>query len=140
MPNMCYSENGEEYRYEDIEEAIYYTIDDVDSLKVGSEFSVWEGECTTRKASSYASDVLEDMGNQAYDELPDFADDWPNASNEQAKELTEGIAQLIDQWADKYQQQPTFGVVSNCKERFFKITEMAECTDDIKYVEFSGKT
>ena len=98
MSNTYYSENGEEYRHDELGEAICMVLDDCSELEVGSEFSVHEGECNFRKASSYAQDVFEEMQNQAYDELPDFADSWPNVTSEQQRELTEGINQLIDSW------------------------------------------
>lgn len=135
MTTTYYSENGEEYRHEDLEEAVYAIIEDDADLEVGYVISVWEGKCRFRKASSYAPDVFEDMQNQAYDELPDFADNWPNVTKDQSKELVDSINELIDKWADKYNQQPAFGLMSNCKERFFKITKMAEMASDIEYEE-----
>jgi len=137
MSDIFYSENGEDYRHDELSGAAGAILDDETDLHVGFLFSVWQGICNPRKASSYAPDVLEAMENDAYDEMPEFSDSWPDATVEQRKELADSILWIIDTWADKYHHQPNFGAMSECKERFFKVTKMAEFTDDIEYIEIT---
>lgn len=140
MSNIYYSDNGDEYRHDEIEEAICSVLDDMAEPAEGDEFSVWEGVCNFKKASWYAPDVLEHMSDSACDELPDFADGWPSTSAEQDQELKDAIAKVIDDWADKYKQQPNFGLMSNCKERQYRITKVAEYTSDFEYEEITERS
>lgn len=123
-----FSTNEEEYRFDDLQEALedaWDSSDEADEMLI-----VWQGECTKQPASHYAPDILEYMGERAYDDIGEFAEGWPDFKPEVAKALQANIEALIDDWAKVHKQHPAFGHVCNTKELQFKIVKQAEYFSD----------
>lgn len=89
-------------------------LDSNDELEVGSV--VYVGRPARYAPSTYigdAEDIIERMGERAYDEHGEFADDFPDVSKEAKDELT---AFLIA-WADKH-----------CEVRFYSVEDVRPYT------------
>ena len=82
---VYYSINEEEYRYSEIEEAQEMAWDDTEADS--ETITIWQGDCHLMPASHYAPDVLEYMGERAYDENSEYGMDWPDLKAEDAQGL-----------------------------------------------------
>jgi len=136
VSEFIYSINNEEFRYGSWEEALEYAWDDsVDSdIDV---FTIYEGEIKTAKASNYAPGwPAEGLGEAAYDEVGDASEDWPGETKEQGADLESIIKKAVDEWADKHDLQPKFGLVKNVKTRNYRMTKASKYfdMDDFKEV------
>lgn len=104
MKEQCYSDDGE-YYHSDICSAIY-------DKEVGDV--IYIGETVHPCASEFVPDadwVLGHMGEQAYDNLGECAEDWPDVSKEAEQELEA----FLKDWA-----------VRHCKVSFYKVTNERE--------------
>ncbi|WP_110644100.1 hypothetical protein [Salinicola sp. CPA57] len=103
----CWSLNEEEYRWTSLEEL----IDDNDDLEAGT--TVYRADPVRHTGGGYidnSADVIERMGEQAYDQVGEFADDYPNPSPE-AMRLLESF---MKSWADEH-CPPSFYAVENSR-------------------------
>jgi hypothetical protein len=89
----------------------YSTLGDLldcnDELKAGAV--VYVGTTVRQTSSSYiddADDIIERMGERAYDKHGEFAEDFPDVTKESKDELTA----FLVAWADKYCEARFWGV------------------------------
>ncbi|OHS09335.1 hypothetical protein HMPREF3289_01320 [Pseudomonas sp. HMSC75E02] len=101
----CWSANDEDFTCFELAEL----LNDNDELKPGDV--VFRGEAITPDPSSYidADDVIELIGERAYDDAGDHADGWPDVSKEAEAELD----QLLKEWMRKHCSHPPFYRVKN---------------------------
>lgn len=113
-PIECWSVDEEQYNFGSKEEVIDYlwhdSFDSTGVFLVGQK--IFQAEAVHPKASRFVPDVcwvLEEMGNSAWDECGEWAEDFPDCSKEAQKLLTN----YLKRWADKY-----------CKVTFFNVTNV----------------
>ena len=117
MSHTVYSINEEEFRYDDLEEAIEMLLDN--ESESGDTIILYSGTAEPYKFSDFMRrDVLDDISEHAYEEAGEWAgvDLWPDVSVDQEAELMTALASVANQWADKHQLQPTFYKVTDIKE------------------------
>lgn len=99
----------------------------LESLECAGELTegriVWFGDCRRPNPTKYitADDVLDTIGNAAYDDGGEHAEDYPEVSDEAKAELEAFLAE----WLTKY-CQPTFWMVDNVKEYTVTAADVAE--------------
>jgi hypothetical protein len=96
VAETAYSTDEENYNFESAEEA----LESMDDPQPGD--MIYEGDVVQRPASHYWSGLarfLEDMGEQAWDEGGEHAEDWPGCgiTDEGEAALEAGIKALLDQ-------------------------------------------
>ena len=71
----CYSTNGEDFSYNDIEDAIRDALDDP-QIAVGTVVVIHEGDAVKRKAGEFApTDIIDTLSCSASDDCGEYADD-----------------------------------------------------------------
>lgn len=67
-------------------------------------------EFQSRRASHYLSDVLDSMGEYAYDDMGEAAEDWPRVrAGDDPLELQRALGLVVDGWAASTDNLPKFG-------------------------------
>ena len=86
-------------------------LDENDDLEVGA--SVWKGEKFPINTAGYvdADDVIEMLGERAYDDVGEFAEDWPDVPDEARQELD----LLLSEWISKH-----------CIATFYRVRNVVE--------------
>ena len=107
---LVYSLDGENYRFDDLTELLAELEDGGD---LGEGKTIHAGTAIRHKASEffYVDSLVDDMQNRAYDEAGEWAEDFPDISKEQSKELGD----LIGAWLDK-NVNVNFWTVGDAKE------------------------
>ena len=125
----CYSWNRQEFRsnvFPSIKEALAEAVEDG-----GDQYShVYIGEVSRYCNSSFfpsADYIIEHMADQAADVGGEFAEGYPDVSEEAEAELTEQLTALLDAWCEKHGVSPRFWEVVNVKEHRLPVT--AEATN-----------
>jgi len=120
-----YSTNGEYFAYDNIHD----TLDSAtyDNEKIGDTVTIYEGELEQYPASHYLIEVTtESLNEEAYDTVGEYADEWPNLTKSQEKELNVEINKTVDLWFSKQKLHPSFGAIENVKELKYKITDLED--------------
>ncbi len=124
---VVYSDNEEVFNYSTVEEALESAWN---SAIDETEFTVFIGETTPKKASDFCpSSVSESLSEIAYEEMGEFVEGWPRATEDVDRELQAFIEKAVDYWADKHGLQPDFYGVKNVKELSFKLIKESEHFD-----------
>lgn len=112
----CWSLDGEHFQYDSIEDL----IDCNDHLGAGDE--VYRGEQVYTDPAIWvdADDVIENLSCRASDVAGEYADDYPDISEEAKAELQT----LLEEWARKH-AQPSFYLVK-------KVTEYTLTEEDLE--------
>lgn len=86
-------------------------LDENDDLEVGA--TVWKGEKFPINTTGYvdAGDVIEMLGERAYDDVGEFAEDWPDVPDEARQELDA----LLSEWISKH-----------CIATFYRVRNVVE--------------
>lgn len=127
MSKHYYSTSNEEYTFEDAADAIDSVMgDDPEELIV-----IYRGELTTRKASSYAPNMEDELSNNAYNDVGEHSDLWPYCDLEAFDELQKMVERAIDDWADAYRVQPEFGWIKNVKQLTYRLNAKGKDAGDI---------
>jgi hypothetical protein len=109
------ADTSDEYWSRDEEHFSYETLGELldcnDDLEVGD--TVYTGNGITPDPAEWvdADDVIEQLACRAYDESGEFAEDYPEVSEEAKAELDE----LLAAWARKH-CTPTFYLINNVRE------------------------
>jgi hypothetical protein len=105
VSNKCYSHNGEDFIFDDFYELLVALNDDM-ALHVGTEY--YEGDTVQNSASQYfcVDSLLDSVGEQAYDDAGEYAEDFPEVSAEKREELNK----MVSSWLD-----------ANCKVNFYTV-------------------
>lgn len=72
---------------------------------------IYIGTCEFFKPSLLSTgwDIMEDIQQQAYNEgFGEYANDYPDATKEQWRELETGIEKVFQRWIKKYNLNPSF--------------------------------
>ena len=104
MNTTVYSNNGEDFNYYEIDEALEYAENGVHQF--------WSGDAVPFKVESFIPNMAEIIGERAYDESEEFGDTWP----EHGSELQAMVLATVKAWADEYDQHPKCCEVLNIKE------------------------
>ncbi|WP_250501938.1 hypothetical protein [Caballeronia sp. AZ7_KS35] len=104
---QAWSRNGEDYTCDDLHEL----IDLEDDLEAGDVVFVGEVKAIEMKHLCDADDVIEMMGERAYDEAGEWADNYPDVTPEAKAELDA----LLLAWMEKH-AKPSFYTVVNAHE------------------------
>lgn len=119
----CYSTNGEEFNYDDIEDAIRDAFDDP-AIEVGAVVIIHEGDAVPHKAGDFApTDIIDTLACGAGDDGGEFAGDWPDCTRDQEKDLKQRVRDAVNQWADEHDLHPTFYGVANSREIWVEMTD-----------------
>ena len=119
---IWYSDDGETYRCETLHEAVLEKVEDSEFTK-GSTITVFKGEGVSPVASNFAPKIIDYMSENAYDNHGEYAEDWPNVAKEDIKILQDAVEKVIDDWATKLDEQPTFGTIINIEEINIELTD-----------------
>lgn len=86
-------------------------LDENEDFKVGA--TVWKGEKFPINIAGYvdAGDIIEMLGERAYDDVGEFAEDWPDVPDEARQELDA----LLSEWISK-----------NCTATFYRVRNVIE--------------
>ena len=133
MSELKYSTDEETFDYDDIGEALCSIFECDDTLDVGTIITVYSGEKEEKKASNYSTWIVENLSQNAFDDMSEHSGDWPNCTKEQEKELEDAIDKLVDEWADEHNLQPTFYGIKNQKKIKVKILNIE--TGDFEVLE-----
>lgn len=112
----CWSTNEEEYRWESLSEL----IEENEDIKAGD--TIYQGTPDRPNPAGYiydAGDCLEKMAEQAYDDIGEFAEDYPDPSDE-SKSLLDS---LLKAWAREH-CRPHFYKVANVREYVIQPADM----------------
>jgi hypothetical protein len=90
----CWSANNEEFNCESLDEL----LDSDDQLKAGDNVYVGEAVMPSHRQLCSADDVIEAIGERAYDIVGEAADDFPDATPEARAELDA----LLGAWMQKH--------------------------------------
>lgn len=103
---LCYSINEEDFGLTGIGEVID-ALDGEGRLEVGAVY--WEADCRRMQAGDVFSvdQILENMGDQLYEDVGEVADDYPAASDEAKAELRA----LLIAWVEKHANPDQYWVV-----------------------------
>lgn len=117
---MCWSRDEENFQYDDIHELL--ASEDVGGdwgLNVGD--TVYYGEKEHPEPTDYfdVDSLLEEIGNRAYDECGEWAEDYPDVDKKEVEKLDK----YIKRWLKK-NCQPTFWIVRNVKPYELKAEDM----------------
>lgn len=124
MNNKCYSVDNELFNYTEIYEAAESAFSQF-AERVGDILTIYEGTPVRKKASDFYRSLLENIMACAYDEFSDLAEGFlSNVSLEQEQELDDEIEEIIDKWANKYDQHPTFYGVGDIKPIQIRLTSI----------------
>ena len=117
--NDVYSERG----YSSITDALRDAEADIGSdLTVG--MIVWVGEVEEATFGIDVEWVLEDIGNQAYSECGECAEDYlTDVTSEHQSILEDELNAVFYKWAEKYNYRPHFYTVKNEKSYVYDGTE-----------------
>jgi len=107
IPDETWSANEELFNCDSLGEL----LDENDDLEVGA--TVWKGEKIPIKTAGYvdAGDVIEMLGERAYDDVGEFAEDWPDVPDEARQELDS----LLSEWISKH-----------CIATFYRVRNVVE--------------
>lgn len=114
----CWSTNEEEYRWDSLAEL----IEENEGIKAGD--TVYQGTPDRPDPAGYiydAGECLEKMAEEAYEDLGEFAEDYPDPSAE-AKELLDS---LLNAWAREH-CRPHFYKVANVREHVITHADMED--------------
>lgn len=102
----AYSKNGEVYfgDFADWREAA------LEGLQAHAKESIWVGRCEPPPDPENYIDadfLIEHIGCQD-DYNHEWAEDWPNATQDQMDELTDSVRAVIAEWIDRHKLAPKF--------------------------------
>lgn len=109
---IYWSRNDEDFTYETIQDV----IDCEGDLKVGDTIYYGEVERPNPEDFICVDRIIEDIGVQAYDVGGEYAEDYPEVSEEAKTRLD----QLLKEWVNSL-PAPTFFTIKNTKP--YKLTE-----------------
>jgi hypothetical protein len=121
MNEKVYSLNGEEFNFDDPEEAYERAVDD-GLIEQGERLSLYEGEKEAQEHSNFYSiqSFIEDMTSAAYDEGGEYAEDY--IAELESLDYSD-LYKTIAAWFDEHVPQPTFFLVRNSKEIWYDPNE-----------------
>ncbi|QHB83406.1 hypothetical protein GIS01_15195 [Aeromonas veronii] len=117
----CYSWNDELFdsgTFGSIEDALADAVENSDDGDVGWRTEVYIAEAIAFKNSTFypdASWVLEHMGERAWGEIGECADEYPDVSKEAREDLDAQLSAMLDSWCEKHGVSPQFYRVRNSK-------------------------
>jgi len=121
--DIWWSVDEENYSYSSLEELLNAEWDQLDYLKEGSV--VYYGEIKLPSTSFIdAADIVEMISERAYEEGGEYAEDYPNYSEEDLKELSD----FIITWQAKF--TPKFFTIKNSKEYALTKEDIAAFQED----------
>lgn len=117
---IAWSTNQEDFNHQSLGEALE-SLDNDGDLTEGR--IIWFGECVRPDPTKYicAADILETIGNAAYDDGGEHAEDYPTVSNQAEAKLDA----FLSAWLTKH-CQPNFWMVENVKEYIVTAADVAE--------------
>lgn len=127
-----YSDNEEIFNCESVEEAVEHAISNDPQIKVGDVLSIFSGESETIDVKSYVPNIIDSIRDQSYDDMGEFADDFPDASEKIEREIQSEVENLISKLFEKHNLNPTFYKIKNPKTIEVVITNLDEIKFEIK--------
>lgn len=110
-----WSSNNEDFTCDELAEL----LDMNDDLAIGDVVFIGEVAPIQTKHLCDADDVIEMIGERAYDEVGEYADDYPDVTPEARAELDA----LLAGWIEKH-AKPTFYSVVNVREHVITAEDM----------------
>lgn len=112
---VVWSRNNEDFTCDELDEL----LDTHDDLAVGDVVFIGEVAPIQTKHLCDADDVIEMIGERAYDEVGEYADGYPDVMPEARAELDA----LLAGWIEKH-AKPTFYSVVNVRQYFITAADM----------------
>lgn len=104
-----YSNDGEDFSFHSAEEA------HESAISQGEENpTVWKAKAIPHRASEFVPDIVDIMLNQAADSSP-YGIDW-DINCKDARDLQKKIERVVNKWAKKTGNEPTWWAVTSIKE------------------------
>jgi hypothetical protein len=128
LDELAYSLSGEEY-YRKIEDVLEeFTLDYLgDEPLDGMILEIHEGTLVPYTAGDfvgYASHMIDDMRESAYDIAMEWSDSWlDSVSSAQENGLDRVVKLVVDAWADKHDLQPKFFTVDRTRKIKIRLIE-----------------
>jgi hypothetical protein len=114
----CYSFNEENYegdfetKEQAIAEAIYYYKDD----ERDQDF-IWVGQTKNISLGVNVDRIIEDLGEEAYDEVGEYAEDYlTDVTLSHQKVLEERLNEVLVTWMKEFKYEPNFWTVTNVEK------------------------
>lgn len=133
MNDICFSSNGEEFKFDDFDDAIEDVLD-INALSRHCKYDpaipqdhvtivcVYQGETFYPKASNFILADLDIAAEKALEHCSEYAEGWlSDLTSDAEQELQNLIAPIVDLWAIKHRQTPNFGFVRNISEQYYAI-------------------
>lgn len=117
----CYSWDDELFdsgKFSSIEDALADAAENADDGDDGWRTEVYIAEAIAFENSAFypdASLILEHMGEQAWGEIGESADEYPDVSKEAREDLDVQLKAMLDAWCEKHEVSPQFYRVRNSK-------------------------
>ena len=112
-----YSENEEFWNhglFDTVEECIQDAKENYD-IESGETITI--GEAVWYEPQVWASDVLEDLEQEAYEEYGECAEGWDTfdykKDREKLDELSDQLTEVVKAWLEKYNRKPYFYRIHN---------------------------
>ncbi|RQT08914.1 hypothetical protein [Burkholderia contaminans] len=112
---VVWSRNNEDFTYDELDEL----LDMHDDIAVGDVVFIGEVTPIQTKHLCDADDVIEMIGERAYDEVGEYADGYPDVMSEARAELDA----LLAGWIEKH-AKPTFYSVVNVRQYVITAADM----------------
>lgn len=114
----CYSFNKENYegyfetREQAIEEAIYYYKDNEED----QDF-IWIGQTKNISLGVNVDRIIEDLGEEAYDEAGEYAEDYlSDVTLNHQSILEDRLNKVLIAWTKEFKYEPNFWTVTNTEK------------------------
>lgn len=124
--SIHYSYDEETFNYDTVDEAVEALIEHDDSIKVGDIISVQSGESVPVDVKHYVPDIIECISESSYDDMGEFADNFPDASKEVEQEIQTEVEDLVSKLFEKHNLNPSFYKIKNEKTIDVRITNLGE--------------
>ena len=112
---IYYSSNEETFNYDSIDEAVEDLIENNSDIKVGDCVRVYSGESESVDVKHYVPNIIEHMGEIAYDDMGEFADDFPDCTQDVDQQIQNEVEILIERLFEKHKLMPSFYKIKNQK-------------------------
>lgn len=113
MADYCYSVDGEDFSFDDIDEVIISAFENASTASTPKEIYIYRGVSSRFAVSDWVRVDLDDAMSRAFEEYGDHAESFlTDVTKEQEDSLKASIRGVVDAWAEKHNHKCHFWGVS----------------------------
>lgn len=127
MSEYVFSNNNEDFSFDDDYDCIEYALDTV--TNINDVIEIYRGTPVRYKASDLNSGIDDYLVDQAYDKAGEFSESWCNAVH------WGEFRKKLDQFLDETLPAPNFFTVENVETLKAKITKMDDYGFEFEYID-----